>query len=214
MLNFNQQFFNNLPVLDGYELKDSYLNAIQNVMINALTDHPRTMMVRFDLHLPSQGNCPDYPQGYDTYVITRFIESIKAHLNADLEKKRRKNMRVHPCHLRYIWAKEMNEALQPHYHVALFVNKDAYFTLGEYRWVSDNLAGMIYQAWHSALSFGFEGVLNLVHFPMDTPIYYIDCNSDSYITQYNEAYRRLSYLAKVETKQYGDRTKNFSCSRK
>ncbi|MCV6005152.1 inovirus Gp2 family protein, partial [Escherichia coli] len=63
MLNFNQQFFNNLPVLDGYELKDSYLNAIQNVMINALTDHPRTMMVRFDLHLPSQVNCPDYPQG-------------------------------------------------------------------------------------------------------------------------------------------------------
>ncbi|HHG3065587.1 TPA: inovirus-type Gp2 protein [Vibrio parahaemolyticus] len=49
---------------------------------------------------------------------------------------------------------------------------------------------------------------------MDTPIYYIDRNSDDYVTQYQQAHRRLSYLAKVETKQYGDRTKNFSCSRK
>ncbi|MBR9873168.1 MAG: inovirus Gp2 family protein [Vibrionaceae bacterium] len=214
MQNSNQQLFNQLPVLDGYELKESYLTSIQNVMNNALADHPRTMMVRFDLHLPSQGNCPDSPQMYDTSVITQFIESFKAHVNADLAKKKGVQKRVHPCHLRYIWAKEMNEARQPHYHLALFVNKDKYFTLGEYRWVSDNLAGMIYKAWHSALGLGFEGGLNLVHFPMDTPIYYIDCNSESYITQYNEAYRRLSYLAKVETKQYGDRTKNFSCSRK
>ncbi|HHX8669143.1 TPA: inovirus Gp2 family protein [Vibrio alginolyticus] len=211
------QTFNGLEILQNLTLSESYLSSIYNLMDRAMAEHARTTVLRFDLHLhlPNLQTYLEEPtQGYSSNVITRFIESFKAQVRADIAKKEREGKRAHPCTVRYVWAKEMNRATQPHYHVALILNKDAYFGFGDYRELRNNLAGKLYRAWTSALMYeNPEDVMSLIHVPSDTPYYHLDRNSSEYPQQCNDVFRRLSYLAKYETKQYGSRSKNFSCSR-
>jgi hypothetical protein len=211
---FNQSHFNGWEVIPGYEMVTQYLGQIQSVLKNALVSHPRTLVIRFDLHLPSRPDCVDDPFDYDSTVITRFIESFKAQLKADLAKKNREGKRVHPCSVRYLWAKEKDTAPQSHYHVALLLNKDAYYALGNYNKHGDNLANKIYKAWGGALWLDSNEVRGLVHFPSDTPFYHLDTGSLNFGEQYESVFRRLSYLAKAKTKQYGSGGKNFGCSQR
>ncbi|RJG40060.1 inovirus Gp2 family protein [Motilimonas pumila] len=207
--------FNGLEVLSNLTLSEAYLSSIYNLMDRAMAEQARTTVLRFDLHLPNLQTYLEEPtQEYSSNVITRFIESFKAQVRAGIAKKEREGKRVHPCTIRYVWAKEMNAATQPHYHVALILNKDAYFGFGDYRELRNNLAGKLYRAWASALMYeNPEDVVSLIHIPSDTPYYHLDRNSSDYLQQCNDVFRRLSYLAKYETKQYGSRSKNFSCSR-
>ncbi len=211
----NLPTFNGLEILPKLTLNEAYLSSIYNLMDRAMAEHTRTTVLRFDLHLPNLYTYLEEPtQEHCSNVITRFIESFKAQVRADIARKEREGKRVHPCTVRYVWAKEMNRAAQPHYHVALILNKDAYFGFGDYRELRNNLAGKLYRAWASALMYkNPEDVMSLIHIPSDTPYYHLDRNSSDYPQQCNDVFRRLSYLAKYETKQYGSRNKNFSCSR-
>lgn len=203
--------FESLSTLNKYHLAEQYLARIKQVLDNSLNEHPRTLVIRADLHFPGRINCPDYPGHYGPEVITRFFESLKAQIRADEKRKNKEGRRAHLTTLRYIWAKEICTAQQPHYHLALFLNKDAYFGLGDYREVRDNLAGRIYRAWARALHLHDDEIVNLIHFPRDTPYYHLE-RKDS--KMYQEVFRRISYLAKTETKHYGSRSKNFGYSRK
>lgn len=204
--------FNEWDVVPNYQLSHEYLGKIESVLNKSLQQHSRTFVVRLDLHLPLVMTCPDYPSGFSTEAITRFIESLKSQLRAQQERSHRAGKRVHPCTLRYIWAKEQHESAMPHYHVALLFNKDAYYTLGDYKTIKDNLAGRIYTAWARALDIEPEKAIDLVHFPELTPTYHLDANADDFWQDCNNTFMRLSYLAKFNTKVYGNRTKNFSCS--
>jgi len=204
--------FNNWDVLTNYQLSQEYLGKIQNVLNNSLQQYPRTFVVRVDLHLPKVMSCPDYPSGFSTEAITRFIESLKSQLKAHQERSRREHKRVHPNTLRYIWAKEQCESVMPHYHLALLLNNDAYYTLGDYKTVQDNLAGRIYTAWARALNIEPVKAIGLVHFPERNPTYHLNANSCDFADSFNSIFIRVSYLAKFHTKHFGDRTKNFSCS--
>nr|WP_305810177.1 inovirus-type Gp2 protein [Photobacterium kishitanii] len=95
-----------LAIIPGYTMIDDYLAKIKVVLDKAITEHPRTFVVRFDLHLPIQPNCVDMPNVYDSTVISRFIDSFKSHVKYDLIAKQREGKRVHDCTIRYIWAKE------------------------------------------------------------------------------------------------------------
>lgn len=211
---YNQQNFNGWEVVPGYTLINEYLAKVEQILERALTEHPRTLVIRFDLHFPLIPNCPDYPREFDSTVVTRFVESFKAQVRADLVKKNREGKRVHPCSVRYLWAKECNAAVQPHYHFALLLNKDTYYGLGDYTQLGKNLAGKIYRAWASALMYSPDDVIGLVHFPVNTPFYHLEQNSIDFGFKYQDVFRRLSYLAKAETKHYGDRSKNFGYSRR
>ncbi len=123
--------FNDWDVLTNYQLSQEYLSKIQSVLNKSLQQHPRTFLVRFDLHLPKILACPDFPSDFNTEAITRFIESLKSQLRAQQERSLRAGKRVHPNTLRYIWAKEQHDSAVPHYHVALLFNNDAYYTLPE-----------------------------------------------------------------------------------
>lgn len=162
------------------ELSYQYLDATQRVIQNALNEHPRTLMVRFDLHLPSWMNLPDSPMAYDTNVITKFIKSLNAKLANDRAHKEREGKRVHPCTLRYVWARERATAENDHYHVAIFLNNDTYNRLGNFNVPGRNLSTKIVEAWASALKQEYYATRGLVHFPEDTPVYYIDRNAPDY----------------------------------
>ena len=147
------------------------------------------------------------------------MEALNSRLEAEELRKRREGKRVYPCRLRYIWVKEKNYSDNWHYHVCILLNRDAYFTLGKFkhdkenRDVRSNMADRINDAWASALKILPEISRGLVHFSHN-PIYYIDCNTPEAFQQYSDLFYRLSYFAKVETKHYGDHSKNFGCSRK
>jgi len=159
-------------------LSAEYLDAILQTLQAAMNEHPRTLMVRFDLHLP-QLNFLDSPVVYDSTVISKFFKSLDAKIQHNRLIKGREGKRVHPCTLRYI----------------------------------QNLSTKIVEAWASALGLDDYSTRHLVHFPEDTPVYYLNRNAPNYPQTFASAFFRLSYLAKLETKHYGDRTRSFGCSR-
>ncbi|SVX38902.1 Protein of uncharacterised function (DUF3296) [Klebsiella pneumoniae] len=58
---------------------------------------------------------------------------------------------MHPTTLHYVWAREFGECKgKKHYHLMLLVNRDTWCRAGDYR-APGSLAGMIKQAWCSAL---------------------------------------------------------------
>ena len=194
-------------------LSCEYLEASLQTMHRALNEHSRTLMVRFDLHLPSWMNLPDSPMVYDTNAITKFIKSLNAKIDSDRDCKRREGKRVHSCTLRYVWARERATVDKDHYHVAIFLNNDTYNRLGNFNVTGRNLSTKIVEAWTSALRLEDYDTRGLVHFPKDTPVYYIDRNASDYPQKLGASFYRLSYLAKLETKHYGDRTRSFGYSR-
>jgi len=108
--------------------------------------------------------------------------------------------------------KERNIALKDHYHVLLLLNRDTYHCLGDFAAEEGNMAARIKKAWASALGCDQTDIGGLVHFPKN-PVYCVDANSGSFEQEYQALFHRVSYFAKAETKNYGDRSRAFGCSR-
>lgn len=101
---------------------------------------------------------------------------------------------------------------EKHFHAVLFLNKDVYHSLGDFKALTGNLSAMICQAWCSALSVPFDTHKSLVHFPIGG-LLYVDANNSGFMMQRVEALKQANYLAKVATKHYGDGERSFGCSR-
>lgn len=204
--------YNNLPIYaELSKLSECYLSSIDEVLASALRVHPRTFVIRIDLHFPQRVNCPDYPYNYEYGAITRFISSFKAKISHHQGKSAKSGKRVHATSVKYIWAKEIYESLSPHYHLVLLVNADAYRSLGNMSYHGDNMINRIKQAWASALSIPEINCGGLVHKP-DNPTYKLDINANNFSQVYADVFYRLSYLAKLDTKNYGDHSRSFGCS--
>ncbi|MBB1346588.1 inovirus Gp2 family protein [Pseudoalteromonas sp. SG45-2] len=184
---------------DSQPLVMPYLDAIEKVMLAACAEHKRTFAVRIDLRLPAYSNTIDLDSNK---VITRFIASLEAQIKADTKRKVREGKTPHPCNIRYIWAREQNTAHHQHYHCVLLFNKDRYHCTGKIDAESDNLFTRIVKAWASALSLPLEETMQLVHLPQNAH-YYLDVNSPNFTQDFHALYFRLSYFAKLNTKQYG-----------
>ncbi|MFA9202576.1 MAG: inovirus Gp2 family protein [Flavobacteriales bacterium] len=209
-----------LPNQSGFVIE--YLTRIQQTLDRALAEYKRLSVMRFDLRFPQNLPCRD------DQAISRFVEALKAKIRADQHRKGTQGKRVYPCNLRYVWVKEQAGSEACHYHVAIVLNHDAYFTLGNYTAAPctadpdmpvdhryeppENMAERIISAWAGALGLSIEHTVGQVHFP-DNPVYSINRNAEAFPQQYNDVFQRLSYFAKVETKQYGDHSRHFSCSR-
>lgn len=197
------------PVLTSIgPLSPYYLDRILTVINRALADHPRTLAIRFDLHLP-------YGYGdVGSDLMTKFVESLKAQIKADLHRRAAQGKRVHHCNMRYIWARERADSDSPHFHVVILLNHDSYHTLGVY--VVDqarNMASRIRKAWASTLRRLPEEIPGLVHFPAN-PTYSVNANSPDFWAMKTDLFRRLSYFAKLDTKEYGIHSRSFGCSLK
>ncbi|UPR30264.1 inovirus Gp2 family protein [Vibrio crassostreae] len=202
----NNDTFNGLPILKpkgGLVL--SYLDKLYDTIDKAVTQHPRTTAIRVDLRLAKSLLFDD------TGVIKNFIASLDAQIQADLSRKKRKGQTARSCKVRYAWCKERSTSLSHHYHLVLLLNKDVYHSLGKFD-QKGNLSDMIKTAWCRALDIKANEGDTLVHFP-DSPTYWLDKNSGKFDQQVNSLFKRVSYLAKVETKHYGDRSRSFGCSR-
>lgn len=211
-----ESWWNNHPVLQKpLGLVEQYLRRIQQTLDHACTEYTRLSVMRFDLHFPQNLHCRD------DQAISRFVDALKAKIRADQQRKQAQGKRAYPCNLYYVWAKERVSSEACHYHMAIMLNRDAYFTLGDYATavhpdaptrLPENMAERILSAWASALGLSMEQVVGRVHFP-DNPVYSLNRKDIAFTQQYNAVFQRLSYFAKVESKQYGDRSRHFGCSR-
>ncbi|GAA5192736.1 inovirus Gp2 family protein [Ferrimonas gelatinilytica] len=203
-------------------LDQRYLERIHQTIHHSVNDYPRTLALRVDLRLPGdtqnmdpmEQDTPDHFADTDPSVISRFMASLNAKIQADLSKKKNAGKRIYPCKVRYVWAREQNREHKTHYHTLLLFNNDAYFTLGDYRDLNNVcMATRIIHAWCSALRVDPMEFATLVHFP-DNPLYYLNRNSSSeeFQQSFNELFYRASYLAKKKSKIYGTGFRNFGCS--
>ncbi len=127
-----------------YKYNPFWQQRIRETVRHALNVHPRLTALRVDLRFP------DVPAATDAAVISRFINALKARIDAYQKRKHREGKRVHPTTLHYVWAREFGECKgKKHYHLMLLVNRDTWCRAGDYR-APGSLAGMIKQAWCSA----------------------------------------------------------------
>ena len=195
-----------------------YVKGIYETINQALNAYPRLLAVRFDLRLPDE-DLQDYLTNYnpDAGVITRFIASLEARIEASLKRRKKAGKRTFPCEVRYAWAREFNAEGKKHYHVLLMINRDAYLGFGGYgRNLNvgeqpEGLALMVYKAWISAI--GLEGMKykKLVFFPSGS-CYHIFKDSYRYEGEYIRLMQRTLYLAKKRSKSNEDGYRNFGRS--
>ncbi|WJM79881.1 inovirus Gp2 family protein [Pectobacterium brasiliense] len=193
----------------------SYKENIIEVIRKMVNEHPRTLALRVDLHDPAildNGDTLSCFANFDPGVMARFTNSLKAKLIADKKRKRQEGKRIYSNTLRYAWVREFTQNGKRHFHVFLFMNKDAYYHLGDYNLDEGMLRTMIITAWCSALRLTPEEGQHLIHFP--TRGKYI-LNRDNILNEIypEELLNRIDYLTKVKSKVFGDGNRNFGYSR-
>ena len=201
-----------LPVQKDLEqLHAHYLERIHDLLIDCLKEHPRWTVIRVDLHVSGSQIIPET-------VIKRFIGSLKAQLNHVRKVAQYSGKRGYDPMLRYVWVREWSQAGKPHYHLALLINRDAYFSLGNYSRLNDlereydeMLAGRIYKAWGVALGVDWRVSKSGVYFP-ERPVSALRGSGVNALRQLYGVFYRLSYFAKLATKRYGEDGRNFGMS--
>ncbi|MDS1791087.1 inovirus Gp2 family protein [Vibrio parahaemolyticus] len=200
------------------ELNTHYLDRIILTMSKALKDYKRVHALRLDLRLPvsdSEKNILRRDEFLNNTfdqknIIKRFFESLKAKIKAQEKRMKASEKRVYPCHLRYVWCRERNKSNNDHYHLALFFNKDRYFSSG-YRDNEESLVRLIMDAWSSALGEYVDNADRLVQL-VYKGTHYLDQNKYDFENKYQALFTRLSYFAKNRTKHYGEGKRCFGTS--
>jgi len=210
-LNTNQQLlhgdhFLGSPVQTkhGY-LIINYLQHIHDCLYRSLNRHSSICVMRFDLFVPDHVSAD---QLLRNAVISKFIASMRAKIRHAQQKSRKKARRVHDADMSYLWCREISGNGRVHYHVALVFNLCAYAFIGKFKLANNNMYARIHGAWASALGMFVGDMRGYIHIP-DKPIYRIlRDNEESFWL----AMCRLSYFAKMNSKEYSQGFHTFGCS--
>lgn len=189
-------------------LVTQYLERTFETIQHALTEHPRTLAIRVDLHLPQNGM-----QQYDNNVINRFFKSLREQIKHNRDMAKRKNPYAHQSKVRYIWCKEQSTSIVPHYHVLILLNSDAFDSLGSPASTEGNMAARIKKAWLRALGYTLSAEMmtygSLVHF-CDNGVYKINAQYDGDLLK--ALLYRTSYFCKADTKNFAHNQHYFGRS--
>ncbi|MTC17296.1 inovirus Gp2 family protein [Providencia alcalifaciens] len=199
----------------GSEIDGTILCKSLAVVYESLKKHNRIFATRTDLrfaqdHVQDEPDLPLCFQRVDEKAITRFIESLKSQLRADHKRSGRAGEPTLPA---YIWAKERKESEHYHYHLVLLFNADVYNYLGNYlQDDANNMATRIQRAWCSAIGLGYPDYASLVNFS-ENPVYRFD-RRDAHVrnSNYFDFLLRITYLAKMNTKELNTDFRNFGAS--
>lgn len=189
------------------ELYRSIINQSLNLITNR---HQRVVAFRVDTHFPGivdNGDNICCFHSLEPGEISRMCKSMEAKLIADIQRKEREGKRVYRGTVIIIWAREFSLSGKCHYHLCLLFNKDAYYHLGDYE-KENTLRAMITGSWYSAMGLHLDDHRGLVHFPENCR-YVLNSNHPDFQCHYQELLNRLDYLAKIETKIFGEGYRNF-----
>ncbi|MBZ7624870.1 inovirus Gp2 family protein [Klebsiella michiganensis] len=189
------------------ELYRSIINRSLSLITNR---HQRVAAFRVDTHFPGivdNGDNICCFHSLEPGEISRMCKSMEAKLIADIQRKEREGKRVYRGTVIIIWAREFSLSGKCHYHLCLLFNKDAYYHLGDYE-QENTLRAMITGAWYSAMELQLDDHPGLVHFPENCR-YVLNSSHLDFQENYQELLNRLDYLAKIETKIFGEGYRNF-----
>ncbi|WP_270421860.1 inovirus Gp2 family protein [Citrobacter amalonaticus] len=191
------------------------MNRITEISDKAIEAHAKTSVFTFVLRLPEYRDTGDSiacDPNLKAGLIERFTGALKSRIDAHQERRQRKGYQVYPTDLRYVWVREVGQSGKSHYHIAVFVNKDTFNTLGDYSKRDNNLGSYISDAWLSALGlFDFPEYRTLVSFT-NAPHYLERLRQDRFEQQRRELLSHLGYFAKERTKQYSKEERSFGGS--
>ena len=188
----------------GYLITD-YLQRIHDCLHRSLERHSSVCMIRFDLFVPGHVFA-DVLLG--NTAISKFIASMRAKIEYAQAQSRNTGHRVHDADMRYMWCREISGNGRVHYHVALLFNHAAYSFMGNFNLESNNMYARIHGAWASALSMYLYDIKGYVHIP-ENSTYQITRGDEA---SFRQAFHRLSYFAKLLTKEYQQGFHTFGCS--
>jgi hypothetical protein len=203
---YYEDTFRGLPVMTFHApFIAEYLQRLYETTQLALSDHRQVFAVRFDLRFPD-----DYlPPASGNAVISKFVASLAERIQSARESARLLNGSAHQTSVRWCWVREIGREGRPHYHGVLLVSRDTFHTVGRFQSERENLYSRIQAAWASALRISFEDADGLVHIPANAT-FHLSQNDPEEMDRY---FRRVSYLCKAATKDYGSRCRAFGCSR-
>jgi hypothetical protein len=214
---YTSKTYRQLPINQNYHLIESYLNSIHNTLNNALTQHPRTIIYNAILRLPQEAGGINYDN-----VISRFLESFKPILKATLKRRERNGKRVHDTTLRYVWCRERDSSCNDHFHIFFLLNGDTYQKWGSFNNPKEGeMFFMITEAWARAvgiLASRNNGLVDVRSQPktINTKLIRTESELDQFsglmLNSYESTFHWMSYIAKLDTKNYGDNRRNFGCS--
>ncbi|MGI9898127.1 inovirus Gp2 family protein [Vibrio natriegens] len=204
-----------LPINLNYSMNESYLEAIHRVLVSSLSQHPRTLIFHVVLKYPVNRSA-----GSEN-AISRFIKAFKAKVVADLVRRLRVGKRVHRTEVRYVWCRETDSSTKDHYHVFFLMNADTYWKFGRFEnLVPGELTWMLNSAWASAIGVSESDSAGLVHFC--DGIRRVDARriagshtveKDGLVRDsFESVFYWMSYIAKVDTKQYSNGFRSFGSS--
>jgi hypothetical protein len=203
-----ESFYQDLPIqADKGPFISEYLHRLYQTINRAIGQYREVFAFRLDLRLPANDRWDDY--GNQNEVIERFIESFKAKIRNNRQRALRENKYAHDSTVRYVWAREIGQHGRPHYHLAIFLNKDAFCALGKFELGKDNMFNRLNQAWASALRISLTDVDGLVEIPRNA-CYHLHREDQASL---EALFYRASYLCKAATKTYGDGAHGFGASR-
>ncbi|MCL1077052.1 inovirus Gp2 family protein [Parashewanella spongiae] len=214
-----KDWFEELPIQQLLaDSEERYLAQTLNTLNKAVMHYPRTYALRVDLRLPSLF-VPQHKRHRDEVyevpvserLMKRFIESLRAQIEALDRRRQRLGKRKYSCRIRYVWCRERHRSLVDHFHLVLFFNKDRFNTLGNHQ-NQYSVLSLIQRAWARALGEQEQEVKTLVHFP-DNHSYWIKDGKPGWEQDYSVLFNRLSYFAKKRTKPRGEGKRCFGCSR-
>ncbi|MFQ2048364.1 inovirus Gp2 family protein [Aeromonas veronii] len=201
----------------NYSFNVDNLEKILSVSESALKHYPRVFAFRVDFHFEQHTGVGMYlalkPES-GSRILKEFFSRLKWLIQCDESERRYEGKRIHSTEIRYVWAREQTaDAPSPHYHMMIFLNRNAYYKLGNYASKRMNLANKIRVAWHSAV---YDENINLqdckkmglVHFPENAE-YLIERNDTESL---KKMLVRAAYLAKNETKRRGEGYRCFGGS--
>mgnify|MGYP001545930723 CR=1 FL=1 len=211
-LNTNQQLHNESDFLGSPVIVDhgylitNHLQRMHDCLCRSLECHSRICLMRFDLYVPAHVSTTVL---CSNVVITKFIASLRAKLEHAHSLSRNEGHRVHDAYMRHMWCREVSGNGRLHYHVALTLNYAAYAFMGQFNLESRNMYTRIHEAWACALGMHVSDVPGYVHIPVN-PTHQIVRGDEA---SFNDAFYRVSYFSKMETKEYGQGIHTFGCSR-
>lgn len=190
---------------DGYPLMiekgpfiEQYLEKLYRTLQYALSDYARVFAFRYDLRLPCGKQLPD--DALTNKLIQRFKDSFDEQIDWDRQCARNRNRSAHDTCVRHFWVREVGEKGRPHYHCIVFLNRDAYRSLGHIDSDRKNMCSRLELAWARALRLPVADIPGAVHIPRQSTFHLTRHDYPGH----DEFFRRSSYLCKAATKLFGD----------
>lgn len=214
-------------VRSEFDVNKKYQKIIAERLYSSLGNYKRIYIVRFDLRFPViiQDDCDDGITDYsivkNNKVITRFFESMKSTLIAELKRRYTESMKKYNLKkikqkprrykhgMSYVWVKEVGkESERKHYHVMIFFNRDCFYSCKP----GGVLGSVINSAWNSALHLPKESK-GLVNYCFLHNYQYLNL-SDNEIDEKMEMLLDYSqYMTKVYTKAYDTKERSVGYSK-